>query len=318
MISLSGAMYKTAKPGSAGLVYGVGGAVVGFVTIIMIAYCAVASRYNSTVDDTGVSFVVSSDTLNSIHLALEVFYFLASLLAIAELIALLVMMHGKVSTGALTILIPLLCLMLFGNSIIGLIEVARAKDGVFDTFAGYVCDILFSDFFQASIYLLLIFIGESGAIKAGINTNNAQFGNEYAGAYPGGPGMIQQEQPPQGYQQGVPVMYAYAPQPGMQPQYGQPMPVYAQQGQQPQLGMNGHPLSQQPYQAAPPEQQYQAQQTQYPTGAGPASRMVGSAADSAGNVSPEMAAPQPVVGQRSVEPEGVRTVSPPAKGSELP
>jgi hypothetical protein len=158
MISLAGAMYKASKPGSVTVIYAVGGVGVGFVSIIMIAYCGVASRFNSTIDDFGDSSAISRQTLVNIKLALHIFYSLAALLAIAELIALLVMMHGKFST--------LLCLMLFGNSIIGVIEPNRAKHNMYDTFAGYVAYLLFSDLF---IFLLFTFINHNKVINAALN-----------------------------------------------------------------------------------------------------------------------------------------------------
>jgi hypothetical protein len=301
-------MYKVTKPGSNVVIYAVGGAGLGLATILMLAYCGESSSYYSEVDEFGQSSTVNPLTVDRVHLGLVIVYFLVSVFVIAELIGLLVMMRGKVRSGSLKVLIPLLCIMLFGDTIAEVIWVGRELDYHFETFGGYVTYILFTGLFQTMIYVFLFIIGETQVIRTAVNTDTTQ---QPAAAYGGGPGIVQSEQP-QPYTHGQPVMYNYAPAPGYPPQYAmpaqsgnQPMPVYMQY---PQPGMNGQPPFQQ--QTMPLHQH----PVQYPPGAGPATRMVGEG----GDISPELVAPKPAVGGKLTEPDNGRAVSPQSKGSELP
>jgi hypothetical protein len=219
MFPLAGAMYKAARGGSARNVYTIGGVTVAVVAIFMIAYLSLATDYNSTLNEDNYSLSVNTFTVNDIHLALDVFYFIASLLAIAELGTLLLMMRDRAQLGSLKVLIPLLGLALLGNSITDLVIVVRDDfENVYPEFGAYITQYVFLSLLNACVFLFLLFIGETSIMRAVLND----------------PTMINKPayQPNTAYAtQQVPsgAVYAYVPPQGyQQPQYQHPMPGYTQ------------------------------------------------------------------------------------------
>jgi hypothetical protein len=243
LIPLASTMYRAAKPGgSATIVYVIGGGLTAFIAIIAIAYLSVLSH--SVAVSNGIPDGNPMDVIN-MNLALNVFYFIATLIAIAMLLGFLVMMRKATPLGSLVVTIPLLCIMLFAAALTTLIISAKNKSNPSFSFASLVCEIFFSDLFNAGIFILLLIIGENSTIMAALNdpnkgqTNPVAPGTEqpHPGAYP----MYQQQpgvpagQPIYVYPQGQPGMQPvmmYPQQqhmaPGAQPQYYQPMPMQQQ------------------------------------------------------------------------------------------
>lgn len=168
LIPLAGHMYKIAKLSSATIVYGVGAAIIGFISIMALAYLGVVSSQASR-----SRFFSTSSTQIKLYLTVNIFYFLGTLFAVVELFALLMMMRSKVQTGSLMIWIPILCVMLFANALENVIVAGMAYSGTDVTPSGYTTELVFFGIFNIGSYLALLLAGENHVLLEGAADPNA-------------------------------------------------------------------------------------------------------------------------------------------------
>jgi hypothetical protein len=264
LIPLAGHMYKIAKLSSATIVYGVGAAIVGFISIIALAYLGVSSSKANRRRIFG-----DSTTQLKLYLTVNIFYFLGTLFAVVELLALLMMMRSKAKVGTLMIWIPILCVALFGNALESLIVAGLLYSGVSTMFPGYVAELVFFGIFNIGSFLALLLAAESRVLIDGAADPNAV---QITNTRSAGPETNQYDpvQVPGGQAQpGLIPVYPYQPQmnghqqPNLVPVPGQPhlfqipgqpgayyqMPV---QLQQPMYAQQAYPVQQNHQNVSPP------------------------------------------------------------------